>query len=105
MPASQRLKHKLSITAGMHLLYNDLKEEQQGFLAPVVQPQQERIIHRTAWATRNFSSTKSVAKEFVNGRRDSFSSEGGSVVEDAGKVEIRSTGGDPGLPVATSTLR
>lgn len=103
MPASQRLKHKLSITAGMHLLYNDLKEEQQGFLAPVVQPQQERIIHRTAWATRNFSSTKSVAKEFVNGRRDSFSSEGGSVVEDAGKVEIRSTGGDPGLPVATKS--
>ncbi|KAG6542122.1 hypothetical protein Mapa_016474 [Marchantia paleacea] len=89
------------MTAGMHLLYNDLKEEQQGFLAPVVEPQQERIIHRTSWATRNFSSTKSVAKGFVSRRSDAFSSVGGSVLEDTGKVEIRTKGGVPGLSVAT----
>ncbi|KAL3695921.1 hypothetical protein R1sor_009997 [Riccia sorocarpa] len=80
IPASQRLKLMLSMTAGMHLLANEVKKEQGGLLGPVVEPHFERIIHRTSGVTRNLSSSESF-NGFANLRRDSSASTESSKLE------------------------
>ncbi|KAL2642666.1 hypothetical protein R1flu_010253 [Riccia fluitans] len=95
VPASQRLKLMLSMTAGMHLLANEVKQEQQGFLAPVVEAHQERIIHRTSGVTRNLSSIESF-KVFANRKRDSFASEEISTLDSGERCAQQGQGGETG---------
>lgn len=68
VPASQRLKHKLAETAGMRVFTDRLALE-EGFLAPLAEEDDGRVLHSTSWATRNFFTTTSTLKKLVKGAK------------------------------------